>query len=74
MNPAHNERIKLAANALNNLGVAAIVTGAIAPTAAYLTGTLGETDPLRLLSLAVVWLATALVFFIGARYILGGVV
>ena len=35
----HNERIKLLATALNNLGVGAILAGAVAPT---VSGTLGD--------------------------------
>ena len=43
------------ANALNNMGVAAVVTGVIAPGAAYLLGTFAIDDPLRFLSLVVIW-------------------
>ncbi len=74
VNHAHNERIKLTANALNNLGVAAIVTAVIAPSVAFVTGTIVETDPLRLLSLAVMWLAVAAAFFFNARRVLGALV
>ena len=45
-----NGQTKLLATAINNLGVAVIVAGIIAPTAGYLFGSLQIDDPLRLLS------------------------
>ena len=45
-----NEQTKLAATAVNNLGVATLVAGVIGPTAGYLFGSLHVDDPLRLLA------------------------
>ena len=57
MNPAiRNEQTKLLASAINNLGVAAIVTGVIAPTTGYVLGSLSVDDPLRLLSFVMICL------------------
>lgn len=49
-----NEQRKLLATAVNNLGVAIIVAGVIAPTVGYFYGTFAIGDPLRLLSLAAI--------------------
>ena len=67
-----NEQTKLLANALNNLGVASIVTGVIAPTAGYLFGSLEIDDPFRLLSFVVVWLFIGGSLLMGARRLLRG--
>lgn len=39
MNLVHNERVKLLAQAISNMGVATAVTGAITPVVAVLYGT-----------------------------------
>jgi len=39
VNPTRNERIKLLATALNNVGVAILAAAVIAPAAAFLYGT-----------------------------------
>ncbi len=56
MSLVRNEQRKLLATALNNLGVAAIVTGGFAPLVGFLIGTLQEDDPLRIASIVVIWL------------------
>ena len=66
----HNEKTKLLATALNNLGVASIVTGAFAPVAAHILGSLTTDDPLRLASVVVIWLAVGVGLFAGAHRIL----
>ena len=63
MSLVHNERRKLLATVLNNLGVACVVTGGIAPAAAYVIGSLQVEDPLRLASAGVVWLAIGAALF-----------
>ncbi len=50
-----NEQNKLLATAVNNLGIASVVTGVIAPMAGYILGSLAIDDPLRLASFVVVW-------------------
>ena len=67
-----NEQRKLLANALNNVGVAAVVTGVIAPGAAYLLDTLVLDDPLRLLALVVIWTALGMGFMNAAQHVLKG--
>ena len=63
MSLVRNEQAKLLATALNNLGVACVVTGGIAPAAAYVIGSLQVEDPLRLASAGVVWLAIGAALF-----------
>ena len=58
----HNERIKLLATALNNLGIGAIIAGIVAP---MVQGTVGGW-----LSF-VVWFATGIAFISGAWVVLG---
>ena len=41
MDPVHNERIKLAATAFNNAGVATFAAGILGPTIGYAYGTTG---------------------------------
>lgn len=67
MSLVRNEKAKLFATALNNLGVACVVTGGIAPAAAYLIGSLQVDDPLRLASAGIVWLAIGAMLFVGAQ-------
>ena len=45
MKAIHNERVKLTATALNNTGIAAVVTGMVAPVASTLYGTTVPTRP-----------------------------
>ena len=67
-----NEQRKLLATALNNLGVAIIVAGVIAPTVGYFYGTFAVADPLRLLSLIAIYSTGGVVVLTGARAIMGG--
>lgn len=67
-----NERTKLLATALNNVSVAVIVAGVIAPVIGYSYGTFAVDDPLRLLSLAIICLTTGGTLMLAARYVLGG--
>ena len=64
------ERWKLLATALNNLGVASIVTGGIAPAAAAMVGTLAEDDPWRLSAVIVIWISIGVVFMLTAHRVL----
>ncbi|MBV8521283.1 MAG: hypothetical protein JOY71_03985 [Acetobacteraceae bacterium] len=62
MHLAHNERIKLLAAALNNLGVGAILAGVVAPLA---SGTFG--GPARVIA----WLVFGADLMAMAHYTLG---
>ena len=59
MNLIQNERIKLLATALNNLGVAVLVSALVAPAVAFLYGTAHA--------------ATGYWWLIGSAWLLGGV-
>ena len=65
-----NEQIKMLATAVNNLGVACIVTGAISPLAGYFLGVLQIEDPLRLLSFIMICVVTGVSLLLGAQRIL----
>lgn len=65
-----NEQTKLLATAVNNIGVACIVTGAISPLAGYALGVLQIDDPLRLLSFIMICAITGVSLLMGARRIL----
>ena len=65
-----NEQTKLLATAINNLGVATIGAGAIAPIVGFYVGTLDVDDPLRLASFVVVCLAAGASLLRLARLIL----
>jgi len=62
-----NEQTKLLVGAINNLGVAAIVTGVIAPTTIFVLGSLPVEDPLRLLSFVSICLVTGVFMIHRAR-------
>jgi hypothetical protein len=74
LNLIWNERVKLAANALNTLATATITVGVLAPTAAVLYG-LGNLDPSRpfgifLLS-GLVWVSMGGTLHYVAQWLLG---
>ena len=50
-----NERLKYAATALNNLGVASIVTGGVAPLVGVMTGALQHADSYWVKLFATCW-------------------
>lgn len=52
-----NERLKYGATALNNLGVALMVTGGLTPLAAYETGAVNFADQGRLIA----WIVATIV-------------
>ena len=67
-----NEQRKLLATAVNNLGVAIVVTGVVAPTVGYFYGTLLVADPLRLVSLTSIYAIVGGLVLVNARAIMGG--
>jgi hypothetical protein len=56
VNTIHNEGIKLLASTLNSLGIASIVTGAVAPIASFVYGLGQPASPGRLFGAIVAWL------------------
>ena len=70
MNAIHNERVKLTATALNNTGIAAVVTGMVAPVASTLYGTTILIRPFWWL-IAAAWSSGGVAPHIGARWGLG---
>lgn len=58
------------ATAVNNLGVATVAAGAIAPIVGFYVGTLDVEDPLRLASFVVICLAAGVALLRLARLIL----
>ena len=67
MRQSEIEQIKLLANALNNIGVATIVAGGVAPGAATLLGTTDLGDPWRLSSVVVICIGAGTGLFAAAR-------
>lgn len=67
-----NEQRKLAATLFNNLATAMIITGVIAPTAAYIYQATSPHGPLWF-GVAPIWLAAALVQHVIARNMLKGI-
>lgn len=64
-----NERTKLLATALNNLGVATIITGVVAPVATALYGT--AHPAYWWFTIAVVWIIVGLALHVLAQMVLG---
>jgi hypothetical protein len=56
MNLVHNERTKLLAGALNNLGVATLATGILAPTIGFLYGSAATNTHGWWFMIGIVWL------------------
>lgn len=71
MSLVHNERTKLLATALNNIGVATVVTGFIAPTIATIYGAsaVGKDDWWFLI--AAVWILAGIGLHILGQVVLG---
>lgn len=67
-----DEQRKLLATAVSALGVAIIVAGVIAPTVGYFYGTFEVGDPLRLLSLLVIYTLSGGKVLRSVRAIMGG--
>ena len=70
MNLIQNERIKLLATALNNVGVATVVTALIAPAATFLYGS-GHAATNYWWLIGTAWLAAGLILHVIAQLILG---
>ncbi len=71
MSLAYNERTKLLATALNNVGVAIIITGVIAPTIATLYGAASAGLNQWWWLIAVVWFLTGIGLHILGQMFLG---
>ena len=71
MSLIENERTKLLAIALNNVGVATIITGVIAPAAAVLYGNGAILSGIRALAIGAVWLLAGIGLHLLAQVALG---
>ncbi|BCP53250.1 hypothetical protein K32_18670 [Kaistia sp. 32K] len=71
MKTVHNERTKLLATALNNLGVAIWATAVLTPTASLLYGTGNATIGAWWLGIAAIWFLLGVALHLLARAILG---
>lgn len=71
MSLVHNERIKLAATALNNLGVATLATGIVAPAIGFLYGTANPETHGWWLLIGVAWLLAGAALHFMAQIVLG---
>jgi hypothetical protein len=67
----HNEQIKLAAAALNNIGVASAVTGGIVPLISHLSAGSSVSSAYWGLFVAL-WMGVGLVWHLLGRYVLRG--
>ena len=65
MSLIHNERTKLLANALDRASTGCVIAGLVAPTAVVGFGPLASVSTL-------VWLFSAFVLHLSARFVLGG--
>lgn len=71
MSLIENERTKLLATALNNIGVATIITGVIAPIVATLYGTTAIISGVSALLISAIWLFSGLGLHLLAQIALG---
>ena len=72
MKTVHNERTKLLATALNNLGVAIWATAILAPSASLLYGTSNSTTSVWwYVSIATIWFLVGVTLHLLARAVLG---
>ena len=70
MSLVHNERVKLVAATLNNVGVAALVTGVVAPMAGYVYGIGQPIGTGRLAGAITMWLAVGSGLHILSQWVL----
>jgi hypothetical protein len=70
MSLVQNERTKLLAGALNNLGVASVVTGLLGPAAAFLYGSEANTWTWRWALIGAVWFFAGITLHISAQAVL----
>ena len=71
MSMIHNERTKLLATALNNVGVATLITGVVAPTVATLYGATNVGGDRLWFLVAGVWLLAGIGLHLVAQLIIG---
>ena len=74
MKTVHNERTRLLATALNNLGVAIWATAILAPTASLLYSTGDATIGVWWIGVAAIWFLLGVALHLLARAILGRLV
>jgi len=71
MNLIHNERMKLLATGLNNLAVATLVAGILAPIAGVLYGTSSASGNRGWLLVTLIWLCAGFGLHVLGRIVLG---
>jgi hypothetical protein len=71
MSLVHNEQLKLAATAINNIGVASVVTGVVVPMVARVSATAPSTSRYWGLFM-VLWGLLGLVCHLSGRFMLKG--
>lgn len=71
MSLIENERTKLLAATLNNVGIATIITGVVAPTVASFYGATPTNKDYWWFAIAVVWLLAGVGLHVVAQLILG---
>ena len=72
MNLVHNEQVKLLAGALNNVGVAMVAAGFIAPVSGYLYGSLSNASLKTIVVVSPIWLTLGVLLMSAARRVLKG--
>ncbi len=72
MNLVYNEQVKLLAVTFNNLGIATIVTGAVAPISSYVYGVYQSVPLPTIMALTSVWITSGTLLIISARIVLRG--
>lgn len=71
MSLVHNERVKLTATTLNNIAIAAVVAGFVAPVAGVLYGLAAAPASRFWYLVALAWLATGVILHLASRSLLG---
>ena len=71
MHLVHNERVKLLAGALNTLGIAIGVTGAVAPTLGVVYGTFAVESAASVVLVASACFVAAIILHLTAQAVLG---
>lgn len=70
MTLVHNESVKLLATTLNNVGIASIVTGVVAPSVGFIYGVGQPIPPLKLFGAVLAWLAVGVALHLMSQRVL----
>lgn len=72
MSLVHNEKIKLLAATFNNLGIATVVSGFVAPMVTFVYGSQPPMPYPNLVAIAAIWLSMGFLLIVAARHVLEG--